>query len=41
MGPGFAMDCRADAAEAVVELTGFKGGKCFFVNAGAELTKTL
>ena len=36
MGPGFAMDCRADAAEAIVELVGFKGGKCFFVNAGAE-----
>ena len=36
MGPAFAMDCRADAAEAVVEATGFKGGKVFFTNAGAE-----
>lgn len=35
MGPAFAMDCRADAAEAVVEATGFKGGKVFFTNAGA------
>ena len=36
MGPAFAMDCRSDAAEAVVEATGFKGGKVFFTNAGAE-----
>ncbi len=36
MGPGFAMDCRSDAAEAVVELSGMKGAKVFFVNAGAE-----
>ena len=36
MGPGFAMDCRFDAAEAVVELTGLKNAKVFFVNAGAE-----
>lgn len=36
MGPGFAMDCRADAAEAVVEMTGFKNAKVFFTNAGAE-----
>ena len=36
MGPGFAMDCRSDAAEAVVELTGLKGAKVFFTNAGAE-----
>ncbi|MBR2619366.1 MAG: aminotransferase class III-fold pyridoxal phosphate-dependent enzyme, partial [Firmicutes bacterium] len=35
MGPGFAMDCRSDAAEAVVELTGLKGAKVFFTNAGA------
>ena len=27
MGPAFAMDCRADAAEAVGEATGCKGGK--------------
>lgn len=36
MGPAFAMDCRSDAAEAVVELTGLKGAKVFFTNAGAE-----
>lgn len=36
MGPGFAMDCRSDAAEAVVELSGLKNAKVFFVNAGAE-----
>lgn len=36
MGPGFAMDCRSDAAEAIVELTGLKGAKVFFTNAGAE-----
>ena len=36
MGPGFAMDCRSDAAEAVVELSGLKNSKVFFVNAGAE-----
>ena len=37
MGPAFAMDCRADAAEAALaEATGFKGGKVFFTNAGAE-----
>lgn len=36
MGPGFAMDCRSDAAEAVVELSGMKNAKVFFVNAGAE-----
>ncbi len=36
MGPGFALDCRSDAAEAVVELTGLKNAKVFFVNAGAE-----
>jgi len=37
MGPAFAMDCRADAAEAVVSATGFgDGAKVFFTNAGAE-----
>ena len=36
IGPGFAMDCRSDAAEAVVELSGLKGAKVFFTNAGAE-----
>lgn len=36
MGPGFAMDCRSDAAEAIVEFSGLKGAKVFFTNAGAE-----
>ena len=37
MGPAFAMDCRADAAEAVVKISGFpEGSKVFFTNAGAE-----
>lgn len=36
MGPGFAMDCRSDAAEAVVEISGLKNAKVFFTNAGAE-----
>ncbi len=36
MGPGFALDCRSDAAEAVVEASGMKGAKVFFTNAGAE-----
>ena len=37
MGPAFAMDCRSDAAEAVVKATGFAdGAKVFFTNAGAE-----
>ena len=30
------MDCRADAAEAVVKASGLKGAKVFFTNAGAE-----
>ncbi len=37
IGPGFALDCRSDAAEAVVKTTGFAdGAKVFFTNAGAE-----
>ena len=37
MGPAFAMDCRSDAAEAVVKATGFAdGAKVFFTKAGAE-----
>lgn len=37
MGPGFALECRSDAAEAVVKATGFAdGAKVFFTNAGAE-----
>ena len=37
IGPAFALDCRADAAEAIVNLTGFgEGAKVFFTNAGAE-----
>ncbi len=35
LGPGFALDCRSDAAEAVVKATGMKGAKVFFTNAGA------
>ena len=31
------MDCRSDAAEAIVKATGFAdGAKVFFTNAGAE-----
>lgn len=36
IGPAFAIEARANAAEAVVELSGFEGGKVFFTNAGAE-----
>lgn len=37
IGPGFAIDCRSDAAEAIVKLTEFpEGSKVFFTNAGAE-----
>lgn len=37
MGPGFAIESRSDAAEAVVKATGFAdGAKVFFTNAGAE-----
>ncbi len=36
MGPGFAMECRSDAAEAIVKLSGIEGAKIFFTNAGAE-----
>lgn len=36
IGPGFAMDVRSDAAEAIVELSGMKNAKVFFTNAGAE-----
>jgi len=36
IGPGFAVECRSDAAEAIVELSGMKNAKVFFTNAGAE-----
>ncbi|MGL4483601.1 MAG: aminotransferase class III-fold pyridoxal phosphate-dependent enzyme [Anaerovoracaceae bacterium] len=36
MGPGFAIDVRSDAAEALVKLSGMKDAKVFFTNAGAE-----
>ncbi len=37
IGPGFALKCRSDAAEAIVRATGFAdGAKVFFANAGAE-----
>lgn len=34
--PAFAIDCRSDAAEAVVKISGMKNAKVFFTNAGAE-----
>ncbi|MDR2458167.1 MAG: aminotransferase class III-fold pyridoxal phosphate-dependent enzyme [Clostridiales Family XIII bacterium] len=38
IGPGYSVDVRSDAAEALVNLAGksFEGGKVFFTNAGAE-----
>lgn len=36
IGPGYALDVRSDAAEAIVEASGMKGAKVFFTNAGAE-----
>ncbi len=36
MGPGFALDVKSDAAEAIVKLSGLKDAKVFFTNAGAE-----
>jgi len=36
IGPGYACDVRSDAAEAIANLSGLKGAKVFFVNAGAE-----
>lgn len=37
IGPGFAIDCRSEAAEAIVKTSGLgDGAKVFFVNAGAE-----
>jgi taurine--2-oxoglutarate transaminase len=36
IGPGFAIDVRSDAAEAVVKASGLEGAKVFFTNAGAE-----
>ena len=36
MGPGYAVDVRSDAAEALVKLSGLENAKVFFTNAGAE-----
>lgn len=36
IGPGFAVDVRSDAAEAIVTASGMEGAKVFFTNAGAE-----
>ncbi|MGN0671068.1 MAG: aminotransferase class III-fold pyridoxal phosphate-dependent enzyme, partial [Anaerovoracaceae bacterium] len=36
IGPAFALESRADAAEAIVNLSGIEGAKVFFTNAGAE-----
>jgi taurine--2-oxoglutarate transaminase len=38
IGPGYAIDVRSEAAQAIVEMAGpaFEGGKVFFTNAGAE-----
>lgn len=36
IGPGYSLDVRSDAAEAIVEASGMKGAKVFFTNAGAE-----
>lgn len=36
IGPGHAEKSRSEAAEAIVNLAGFEGGKVFFTNAGAE-----
>ena len=41
MGPAFAMDCRADAAEAVVKASGLKGAKVFSQMQVQNQTKTL
>ncbi len=36
MGPGFAVDVRSEAAEAISVMSGMEGSKIFFTNAGAE-----
>ncbi|MDD4367025.1 MAG: aminotransferase class III-fold pyridoxal phosphate-dependent enzyme [Eubacteriales bacterium] len=36
MGPGFAVEARSNAAEALVKMSGLEGAKVFFTNAGAE-----
>lgn len=36
MGPGFAVEPRSDAAEAIAKMSGLEGAKVFFTNAGAE-----
>ncbi len=36
IGPGYSIDVRSDAAEALVKTSGMKNAKVFFTNAGAE-----
>lgn len=36
ISPAFAIDCRSEAAEAIVNISGMKNAKVFFTNAGAE-----
>lgn len=36
IGPGYSIDVRSDAAEAIVKASGLKNAKVFFTNAGAE-----
>jgi len=36
IGPAYAIDVRADAAEGIAKLSGIPGAKVFFTNAGAE-----
>ena len=36
IGPGFAVDVRAEAAKKLVDISGLEGAKVFFTNAGAE-----
>lgn len=36
ISPAFAVDCRSEAAEAVIKISGMKNAKVFFTNAGAE-----
>ena len=36
MGPGYSIDVKSDAAEAVVKASGLENAKVFFTNAGAE-----
>jgi len=36
IAPSYALDVRSEAAKAIIEASGFEGGKVFFTNAGAE-----